>query len=721
MLPDTPSSDGDTHNVISGAAGNVLQARDIHGDVHYHVESPAVPVPCQLPPDVAHFTGRERYLAMLDVLLPQDPENAAKSLAIAVVDGAGGVGKSTLILRWAHQHLDYFPDGQLWVNLRGFDPLEEPMPVEIAVRGFLQALGVPPASIPSDLNAQVGLYRSLMTQRRMLIVLDNARDAQQVVPLLPGSAAGTVLVTSRRRLTGLMTAHGARRVDVEVFTEPEAREFLAHRLGADRLAAEPDASALLLEYCAGLPLALSVVTARAAMHPQFPLSALAGELEESAARLDALDAGDLSANVQAVLSWSYDALEPQMAEVLGLLALAPGPDISLPAAASLAALSVSRTRVTLRELENASLVQEPVPGRYQMHDLIRLYAAERVSNDQSQQDRDAALRRATDFYLCTAYSGDRLLVPHRQPIDLVQPAVGTIPSRLADRTAALAWFDAEHPCLLAAQDAAVTKGWLEHSWQLAWALNSFHNFRGNRHDQIATWQAAIPAATQLGRPDIQSLVLRTLGNACGRIGRYNEAADYLSQAIVVAHLAGDVVEEAHSHRALARASVLHEDYQEGLDHASQAFRVYQDLGKPAWEAEALNEVGLCQAYLGDLSQARTSCAASLELAEEQGDREGVGYALDNLAFIALKSGHYPEAINFHESALAVWRELDHGYNQAGNLDGLATAYAALGDHDEARRIWQEALDLYQVQQRLSDVTRVKRQMDVLGVTPGATD
>jgi tetratricopeptide (TPR) repeat protein len=713
MLPDNPPLSGDTHNVISGVAGNVLQARDIYGDVHYHVEPPTAPVPRQLPPDAALFTGREGYLAALDALLPHDREKAAKPLSIGVVDGAGGVGKSTLITRWAHEHLDYFPDGQLWVNLRGFDPLEQPMPVEMAIRGFLQALGAAPASIPSDLSAQVGLYRSLTARKRMLIVLDNARDAQQTVPLLPGSADGTVLVTSRRRLTGLVTAHGARRVALDIFTKEEAREFLSCRLGADRLAAEPDALALLLGYCAGLPLALSVVAARAALHPQFPLSALAEELEESAARLEALDAGDLTANVQAVLSWSYDALEPQTATLFALLALAPGPDISLPAAASHAALHVSRTRVVLRELENASLVRESVPGRYHMHDLIRLYAAERANDDLSAGACDAALRRVTDFYLCTAHSGDRLLVPFRQPIDLVRPADSAVPFRLADRTAALAWFDAEHPCLLAAQDLAATKGWREHVWQLAWALNSFHNFRGNRRDQIATWQAAIPAAKQLGRPDIESVVLRTLGNACGRVGRYAEATDYLNQAVATAQRAGDVLEEAHSHRALARASLLHGNYQEALDHACQSLQVYQVFGKRAWEAEALNEVGLCQAYLGDPDQARASCAASLVMAEEQGDREGVGYALDNLAFIALESGQYAEAVSFHERALALWRELDHGYNQADNLDGLAKALAALGEHNKARRVWQQALDLYQAQQRLTDVARIQQQMDNL--------
>lgn len=708
------SVDGGTNNTLSGSAENAIQARDIHGGVHFHAASTAPPVPRQLPPDVPLFTGRSVYLAALDALYQHDTEMEARALTLALIDGTGGMGKSTLVRHWAHQHLDRFPDGQLWVDLRGFDPSGEPMPAELAVRGFLGALGVPADLVPLDENAQTGMYRSLVAGRRMLVVLDNARDTQQVVPLLPGGHSCTALVTSRRHLSGLVTAHGARRVKIDIFSQLEAREFLVSRLGADRLQAEPEAVTALLEFCAGLPLALSVMASRAAEHSEFPLSVLVEELAESAATLDALDSGEISGNLHAVLSWSYDALDPQAATMLGLLGLAPGPDISLPAAASLAALSVSRTRIVLRDLENASFIQQHAPGRYRMHDLIRLYAAERAHHDRSQDDRDAALRRVTSFYLSTAHSADRLLVPHRQPIDLVQPPVGTASHLVPDRTAALAWFDAEHPCLLAAQDLSVTKAWHEEVWQLAWALNSFHNFRGNRRDQIATWRASLPGAEQLERPDVQTLVLRTLGNACGRTERYSEAADYLNQAVAVAQQSGDTAEEAHSHRALARMSVLQGNYEQGFFHSSQAFGTYQALGKPAWEAEALNEMGLCEAYLGDLIQARASCEQSRTLAEQEGDREGVGYALDNLAFIAMQGSQHAEAVSCYERAFALWGELDHRYNQAESLDGLARAHMALGRREEARRDWEQALALYEDQQRSNDAERIRQQLDVFG-------
>jgi hypothetical protein len=389
LVPGKPSADGDTKNVLSGTAGNVVQARDIHGGVHFHASPTALPVPHQLPSDVPLFTGRGRYLAALDALFAPDADGEGQALTLAVIDGMAGMGKSTLIRHWAHQHLDRFPDGQLWVDLRGFGPSGEPMAAELAVRGFLGALGVPPDLVPADLNAQSGLYRSLVAGRRMLVVLDNARDTQQVIPLLPGDKNCTALVTSRRHLAGLVTAHGARRVQIDVFPQPEARELLARYLGTARLDAEPEATTALLEFCAGLPLALSVMAARAAGHPEFPLSVLAEELEESAARLNALDTGEISGSLQAVLSWSYDALDSRAVTMIGLLGLAPGPDISLSAAASLAALPVSRARVVLRDLENASLIQEHVPNRYRSGPASRRHRLPPASG----QNRGAGLVR----------------------------------------------------------------------------------------------------------------------------------------------------------------------------------------------------------------------------------------------------------------------------------------------------------------------------------------
>ncbi|MGH3623143.1 MAG: ATP-binding protein, partial [Sciscionella sp.] len=356
---------------------------------------PATPVPRQLPAPPRWFTGRARELATLTTALDEMAEQN-NTVVISALAGTGGIGKTWLALHWANQHLDRFPDGQLFVNLQGFAPSRTPMTPATAVRSFLDAFGVDPARIPVDLDAQVGLYRSLVAGRRMLIVLDNARDATQVTPLLPGSPTCTVLVTSRDRLQGLVTGHGARPLPVDVLSESEARELLAARLGAQRVAAEPEAVAELLACCGGFPLALSIVAGRAQAHSEFPLAVLAAELREAATRLGALDEDDPAASLPAVLSWSYRALTSEHARVVGLLGIVPGPDIGLPAVASLTALPTSRVRAVLRVLERVSLLHQDTPGRYRMHDLVRLYVAEHAGRDQPEDVQEAALRQLAD-------------------------------------------------------------------------------------------------------------------------------------------------------------------------------------------------------------------------------------------------------------------------------------------------------------------------------------
>jgi DNA-binding SARP family transcriptional activator len=372
---------------------------------------PAV-FPRQLPAPPRLFIGRTTTLARMSAALDEQ----IGSGGTLVISALGGMGKTWLALNWAHRNLDRFPDGQLYVDLRGFAPSGRPMPTQTAVCGLLDALGVPPAGIPADPDAQVGKYRSLVAGKRMLIVLDNARDTAQVSPLLPACAACTVLVTSRHRLTGLITGHSAVPVELDVLSNDEAHGLLARYLGRDRVTAEPDALAALLEYCAGLPLALSVVAARALAQPGLPLTALADELEDVSARLDALATGDLSANVPAALRWSFDALNPESASALALLALAPGPDIGLSSAASLLARPITAARTLLRDLENAFLLQQRTLGRYRMHDLVRLYATARAEKEQTPVRQEAAHRRVlgpSPYLVHAAQSAARLPFPRR--------------------------------------------------------------------------------------------------------------------------------------------------------------------------------------------------------------------------------------------------------------------------------------------------------------------
>jgi DNA-binding SARP family transcriptional activator/tetratricopeptide (TPR) repeat protein len=671
-------------------------------------------VPRQLPAAPRRFTGRDRELAQLTAALDEwsEPE---RTLVISAIGGTGGIGKTWLALHWAHQHLDRFPDGQLYVNLRGFDPTGQPLAPATALRGFLDTLGVPPASIPADLDAQVGLYRSLVADKRMLIVADNARDINQVAPLLPGSPTCTVLVTSRHHLGGLVAAHGARSVDLDVFAELEARQVLVRHLGRGRAAVEPQAVADLVDCCAGLPLALGIVAARAGRHPDFPLAELAAELRDRSRRLDALDPGDPQATLRAVLSWSADALSPEAKSGFSLLSLAPGPDLGLPAAESLLGRTAAATRAVLRELEHASLIQQHTPGRYRMHDLIRLYAADCADRDHTPAEREAAARRVLDFYLHSAFLADRLLTPHRQSILLDPPASGTHPFELADDPAAAAWFEVEHANLLAAQQASGDRQWYLTVWQLAWALTSFHMRRGLSLGDLAVWEAALDAAAHLPDPAARIRAHRLLGSTYTDLGRDQEAIEQLHQAVVLAEQHQEHAELAHTHLRLARAREMQGNFRKALNHATRALDLYRALDQPAREAQALNAVGWCAARLGDYDTARAHCQAALALHRRHETREAETATLDSLGYIDHHTGHHRGAIQHYQQALDLLRGYGNTYQSAAVLDHLGHSYAALGEYQEARAVWQQALELYLAQWRATEAEHVRQYLATLSL------
>lgn len=682
-----------------------LHQRILHADLalmgatRQHTGRPAA-APQQLPAPPTPFVGRDRALTEVTALL------AKTGRRTIVITGAGGIGKTWLALAWAHRHLDRFPDGQLYVSLRGFDPSGKPMSTEAAVRVFLHALRVDPSAIPGDLDAQVNLYRSLVAGKRMLVVLDNAADTNQIIPLLPGGSSCTVLVTSRNTLTGLAAAHGAHKLTLSVLSVDEAHDLLSQRLGPDRMTAEPEAVESLVHHCAGLPLALGIVAARATDQLDLPLAVLADELRDQTIALDALDTGDADLNLRAVFSWSYRALTAETTRVFCLLALAPGADIALPAAAALTALPTDRIGVILRRLTAAHLIQQHHPGRYRLHDLVRLYAAEQAAHSQSEARRAEALRRLIDFYLHTAFAGERLLQPHREPVTLPDAAAGCHPLGFADETTALSWFAAEHANLLAAQRSAAAQRWHLATWQLAWALNTFHWRHAYAREDLEMWRLGLTAAGHLD--DAKALVVahRSIGYACVRTGLHAEALTHHQHAITLAEGIGDRPSQAYTHLALAFALTQTGDSHRALEHATSALTLFQSLSFPVWKARALQLVGRCHIMLGHHTQAAGHCEAALALFRRHRHREGEALALNALAQNASQAGQHAEALAYRELAIAAFRDLGNVNHEADALNGLAHACHALGQRDRAHETWRRALDLYRMQYRTRDVESV---------------
>lgn len=666
------------------------------------------------------FTGRTRELARLDAALDERSRSDGTP-RVCVVGGMGGIGKTWLALHWAHRRLDRFPDGQLYVDLRGFDPSGQPSAPAAAVRSFLEALGVAPSALPAAQDALFSLYRGLVAGRRILVVLDNARDTTQVAPLLPGHEACTVLITSRRHLVGLIVTHGASSVALDLLPEDEARHLLARHLGPARLDAEPQATDALLACCAGLPLAVGIVAARAIVHSHLSLGALAAELGEDAHRLDGLDAGETQADLRGVLSWSTRALSPDAAHAFGLLGIAPGPDLGLASAASLLALPPARTRTLLRMLEHSHLVQRHAPERYRMHDLLRLHAAEQAHDQQAPAALQAARRRLIDGYARTAYAGARLLAHRPEPL-LAEPVDGAVTTSLPDQASAMAWFDAEHANLLAAQRSAQDHGWDSPVCLLAWALDPYHRRRGHLETQATAWQLAVSSAQRLPDPALRILAHQMLGDAYAQLGRTTEALECLYEALAMAEQAEQAVQAGQDstlgeiHHSLGGTWERHGDRRRALEHARRALAIFTALNDTFQQSRALNGVGWLQAGLGDYAEARANCQAALALLRRlpPADRRvGESDVLDSLGFIAHGLREYDQALDNYHEALAICRAQGHDYLEPDILRHIAEARFAQGGIDQARDAWRRAHELYAAQHRLTDASRVRRQLEAL--------
>lgn len=644
--------------------------------------------PAHLPADIPYFAGRAPELATLDRLSAL--ATARRAMVTVAIAGPAGVGKTALAVHWAQRVADAFPDGQLYVNLRGFDPSGSAMSGTQALRILLDALEVSSDRIPDDLPAQTNLYRSLLAPKRMLVLLDNARDAQQVRPLLPSGTGCVALVTSRSQLTGLVAADGAQPVDLDLLTPSEARELLDRRLGPPRTAAEPEAVLEIINHCARLPLALAIVAAHAMSRPTDALQSWAIALRQTRDGLEAFSSADPATDVRAVFSWSYQTLTPKAAVLFRLLSLHPGPDFDTIAAASLAGVPVPAVRPVLAELIAAHLLTRRPNHRFAFHDLLRAYANELAHELDSPRERHAATHRMLDHYVHTASACDQLLSPQREPATIAPPTPGTALEPVSDYHAAMNWFTTEHAVLMASIQRAADAGFDAHPAQLAWATLNFFDRRGLWHDWIASQHLALNCAQRSQDIALQAQAHRALGRAYTHLNRFSDAERHLTAALGGYRQIEDGDGEAYAHLNLGILLGEHDRYSDALEHAEQSRHIFRQTGNLVGEAHALNSIGWSLAQLGDYVRALEHCQQALVQHQRLGNRHNEAMTLDSLGFAHHGLGQHQEAIACYRRALAIYDEFDSRYFAAETLVRLAQTYDAAEDATRARAVRRKA-------------------------------
>ncbi len=644
--------------------------------------------PHQLPSAGRAFVGRTSELAELDRVL------LGSAVSVMVITGTAGVGKTALAVHWGEQALEEFPDGQLYVNLRGFDPSGDMVTPEDAVRGFLDALQASPGRIPSGAAAQAALYRTLLADRRALLVLDNARNAAQIRPLLPGGSQCRVLVTSRNKLSGLLALEGAHPLTLDLMDWDQAHSLLAGALGEERLAAEPEATEELISLAARLPLALSLVAAHAAAHPTWALDTVAVDLRRTRQGLDAFAGEDQLTDLRAVFSWSYQLATATSARVFRLSGLHPGPDLPVAAAAALAGTTPDRVRPALLELERAHLITQPSPERYTSHDLLRVYAGELAGSIDKADECKQALRRLLDYYLRTADAGDQWLRPYRDPDVLPDACDTTYVQGFGGYQEAFDWFEAEHPNLVALIEHAARQGFDGHATHLARTITGFLERRGLWSTWVTVMQTAVECCSRAGDLAGQVMAHRYRAHALTRTGQLDDALVEAEAALALAVRLGDSVAQAWCQRVVAFVLSNQERLQESHDHEVIAVELFKASGHRTGHALSLNYVGWLHAYaFGEYEQAIEYCHQAQELYQGVDHKLGEAATWDHLGYAYRGLPDLPESVACYQRALSLYEELNDLYYQARMLKNLGDVQAELGDEEAASAAWQASLNL----------------------------
>ncbi|WP_158894315.1 AfsR/SARP family transcriptional regulator [Amycolatopsis anabasis] len=647
-------------------------------------------VPAQLPADVAGFTGRQAQLDRLDDLLAAGAETGA-AVVISAIDGTAGVGKTALAVHWAHRLRDRFADGQLFVNLHGYAPAPPMRPIEALAR-FLRALGVPADQVPANLEEAAALYRSLLADRRVLVVLDNASHPDQIRPLLPGAPGCLVLVTSRSVLGGLIAYDGARSLQLDVLTTGEARALLERLLGAERVRAEPRAAAELAGLCAHLPLALRLAAAHLIVRPRMPIAGYAERLR-GGDRLSALEIdGDEHSAVRATFGLSYRALPADARRLFRLLGSNPGPDFTVEAAAALAGAPAGDTGALLAQLTAGHLVDEHAPGRYRLHDLLRLYARERGAREDDAPERDGAVQRLYEWYLGTVDAAAAILYPQMRRLTLSDTERRSSPDLFDDHTEALAWLDTERPNLVAAVARAADRG-PPVAAQLADALRGYFWLRMYTVDWITVAETGLLLAEEAADRQAQTVALLSLADAHYRQGRFRQAVEFSRRALDIARRADWPRGQAAALGNLGNLQLGDGRLPEAVDYHRRALALHQCTGRLAGQANTLGNLGIVHRQRGDLRAALEHFTQALAINRKLESRQGEAVSLTNLGAVWHDLGRLDEAVAHFEQGLALHQEVGNRGGEAETHTGLAAVHCDTGRYTAALEQAHTALAL----------------------------
>jgi DNA-binding SARP family transcriptional activator/tetratricopeptide (TPR) repeat protein len=647
-------------------------------------------VPRELPGMVRDFVGRDGELAALSALLERTVGVVPGTVVISAIGGTAGVGKTALAVQWAHRVADRFPDGQLYVNLRGYGP-REPMPAADALARLLHSLGVPRYEIPAETDERSARYRSLLAGRRMLIVLDNAREAGQVRPLLAGNQECMMVVTSRDSLAGLVARDGAVRIDLDLLSPADATALLQMLIGG-RATADLAATQALAHACSRLPLALRVAAELAAARRQVPLADLVAELADQRRRLDLLDAGgDQITSLRAVFSWSYQHLDAAAARVFRLAGLHPSQDFDRHAVAALIGATADNADQMLGVLAQAHLIQPAGIGRYSMHDLLRGYARELAHITDTKQERNAAMTRLLDYYVQTASVATDIAFPaerHRRP--RVGSQCAQAPP-IATESAARAWLDAELTCMIAAAALAADADWPRHATRLSTILLSYLDTDGRFTEARAIHNHAAQAARRLGDLAAEADAMMGLGNADWQQGRYRQAFTSYERALALSGQAGYESGQARALNFLGETALRMGHHQDAAGRFEQALALFRSVGERTGAAYALSNLGVCSMRLGRYDLAVGSQQQALRLFRELGDRHGEAQVFRALGLLELRRNRCERAADSLQRSLTLTREFGDRMDEAFTLVHLGLTRSRLGDHQEAVTQLHQAL------------------------------